>query len=54
MPDEVTNEIVEDRLGWPDAEHGFLLDGYPRTAGQVEALDAMLARQGHRSMPSSS
>jgi len=47
VPDEVTNEIVEDRLSWPDAEHGFLLDGFPRTAGQVEALDAMLARQGH-------
>ena len=47
VPDEVTNEIVADRLSWPDAEHGFLLDGYPRTAGQVEALDAMLARQGH-------
>ena len=27
VPDEVTNEIVEDRLSWPDAEHGFLLDG---------------------------
>ena len=47
VPDEVTNEIVEDRLSWPDADHGFLLDGYPRTSGQVEALDAMLARQGH-------
>ena len=48
VPDEVTNEIVEDRLGWPDASGGFLLDGYPRTAGQVEALDDMLARHGHR------
>lgn len=47
VPDEVTNEIVEDRLTWADATHGFLLDGYPRTAGQVEALDAMLARHGH-------
>ena len=47
VPDEVTNDIVEDRLGWDDARGGFLLDGYPRTAGQVEALDAMLARQGH-------
>jgi adenylate kinase len=46
VPDEVTNEIVEDRLSWPDAEHGFLLDGYPRTSGQVAALDAMLARRG--------
>ncbi|MDN5795939.1 MAG: adenylate kinase [Intrasporangium sp.] len=48
VPDEVTNEVVEDRLGWPDAEAGFLLDGYPRTAGQVEALEAVLARHGHR------
>ena len=47
VPDEVTNEIVEDRLGWPDAANGFLLDGYPRTQGQVEALDAMLAKDGH-------
>jgi adenylate kinase len=47
VPDEVTNEIVEDRLTWDDAAHGFLLDGYPRTNGQVEALDAMLAKAGH-------
>jgi adenylate kinase len=48
VPDEVTNEIVEDRLTWEDATHGFLLDGYPRTSGQVEALDAMLDKHGHR------
>lgn len=47
VPDEVTNEIVEDRLSWPDAAEGFLLDGYPRTAGQVEALEGMLSRRGH-------
>jgi adenylate kinase len=47
VPDEVTNEIVEDRLSWGDAENGFLLDGYPRTSGQVDALDAMLARHDH-------
>ncbi|ADU49236.1 adenylate kinase [Intrasporangium calvum] len=47
VPDEVTNEIVEDRLSWPDATEGFLLDGYPRTAGQVEALEGMLSRRGH-------
>ena len=47
VPDEVTNEIVEDRLSWPDARAGFLLDGFPRTQGQVEALDAMLAKDGH-------
>ncbi len=47
VPDEVTNEIVEDRLSWDDATNGFLLDGYPRTSGQVDALDAMLARHDH-------
>ena len=47
VSDDITNEIVEDRLSWDDAEDGFLLDGYPRTAGQAEALDAMLSRHGH-------
>ena len=46
VPDEITNAIVRDRLAEPDAAQGFLLDGYPRTTGQVEALDAMLAEQG--------
>ena len=47
VTDEITNAIVRDRLLEDDAERGFLLDGYPRTAGQVDALDAMLARHGH-------
>lgn len=42
VPDDVTNRMVADRLRQTDVEHGFLLDGYPRTAGQVEALDGML------------
>lgn len=46
VPDEVTNAIVADRLSQPDAADGFILDGYPRTPGQVEALDAVLAEQG--------
>lgn len=46
VPDEVTNRMVADRIAQADAEHGFLLDGYPRTKGQVEALDAMLAESG--------
>lgn len=46
VPDEVTNAIVRDRLLQDDAVNGFLLDGYPRTTGQVEALDEMLADQG--------
>lgn len=42
VPDSLTNEIVADRLTQPDAERGFLLDGYPRTVDQIDALDAML------------
>jgi adenylate kinase len=45
VPDEVTNAIVRDRLGQPDALGGFLLDGYPRTKAQVVELDDMLAAQ---------
>ena len=44
VPDDITNAIVEDRLSEADCEPGFLLDGYPRTTGQVTALDAMLAK----------
>lgn len=47
VPDEVTNEIVADRLTQDDAQSGFLLDGYPRTLAQVHALDGMLADSGH-------
>jgi adenylate kinase len=47
VTDEVTNAIVRDRLHEDDAAPGFLLDGYPRTLPQVDALDAMLAEDGH-------
>jgi adenylate kinase len=46
VPDEVTNAMVKDRLGHPDTGPGFLLDGYPRNAAQVAALDQMLADAG--------
>jgi adenylate kinase len=46
VPDEVTNSMVRDRLGEPDAAGGFLLDGYPRTTAQVAELDAMLGSAG--------
>lgn len=46
VTDEITNEIVKDRLQEADARTGFLLDGYPRTANQVAALDEMLAADG--------
>jgi len=42
VPDELTNEIVEDRLRHEDVSAGFLLDGYPRTVEQVHALDRVL------------
>ena len=42
VPDEVTNRMVADRIAQADAEHGFLLDGYPRTGDQVRELDAIL------------
>ena len=42
VPDELTNKLVRDRLQNPDCENGFLLDGYPRTADQVEELDSIL------------
>ncbi len=48
VPDELTNALVHDRLQQPDAAKGFLLDGYPRTTGQVADLDAFLAGQGTR------
>jgi adenylate kinase len=47
VTDEITNAIVRDRLFEDDAEQGFLLDGYPRTAAQVDALDAILAEHDH-------
>jgi adenylate kinase len=47
VPDEVTNDMVRDRLAQPDTEPGFLLDGYPRTVDQVKALDAILGEDGH-------
>jgi adenylate kinase len=42
VPDELTNKLVRDRLQNPDCGNGFLLDGYPRTADQVDELDAIL------------
>lgn len=45
VPDSVTNQMVEERLGEADAATGFLLDGYPRNLDQVSALDAMLGEK---------
>ena len=46
VPDELTNKIVKDRLSMDDAKNGWILDGYPRNASQVKALDAMLEELG--------
>ena len=48
VPDEVTNAMVRNRIDEPDAEGGFLLDGYPRTLAQVEELDGMMRFTGHQ------
>ena len=48
VPDEVTNLMVRNRIDEPDAEPGFLLDGYPRTLAQVEELDGMIKHTGHK------
>ncbi|MFJ9390352.1 adenylate kinase [Nocardioides sp. NPDC101246] len=47
VPDSVTNLMVRNRIDEPDASHGFLLDGYPRTLAQVEELDGMIKFTGH-------
>jgi adenylate kinase len=46
VPDEVTINMVRDRLAEPDASDGFLLDGFPRTVPQATALDKLLADLG--------
>jgi len=43
VPDSVTNEMVRSRLSQDDVDNGFLLDGYPRTAAQIDYLDGVLA-----------
>ncbi|MBT2498675.1 adenylate kinase [Agromyces sp. ISL-38] len=46
VPDELTTELVRDRLSQPDAALGFLLDGYPRNQGQLDDLDEFLRSRG--------
>ncbi|PCK72430.1 adenylate kinase-like protein [Paenibacillus larvae subsp. larvae B-3650] len=48
VPDEITNGIVKERLEQPDCAKGFLLDGYPRTIAQADALDEMLKSQSRQ------
>ncbi|MCB9555500.1 MAG: adenylate kinase [Deltaproteobacteria bacterium] len=46
VPDDLVNRMVDRRLQADDCRPGFLLDGYPRTVNQAEALEAMLERRG--------
>jgi adenylate kinase len=46
VPDEIMIELIRTRLDEPDAENGFVLDGFPRTDPQAEAFDAMLREIG--------
>jgi adenylate kinase len=48
VPDAFVISLIEERLKDADCANGFLLDGFPRTAAQADALDAMLAKNGHK------
>ncbi len=48
VPDELTCDLVMDRIGEKDCENGFVLDGFPRTIPQAEALDGALGKIGQK------
>lgn len=48
VPDDVTVEMVEDRLSWDDINGSYMLDGFPRTIAQAEAFDKILEKNGEK------
>jgi len=48
VPDSLVVEIVRDRLAQPDCQNGYVLDGFPRSVAQAEALDAFLEERGEQ------
>jgi adenylate kinase len=48
VPDQLVLDLIAERLGQPDTERGFLLDGFPRTVPQAEGLAGMLAERGRK------
>ena len=48
VPDEITNGIVRERLAQPDCDKGFLLDGFPRTVAQADALAEIVDSLGKK------
>lgn len=46
VPDEVTVGVIKERIEQPDCSKGFILDGFPRTVPQAEALDALMEEEG--------
>ena len=48
VPDDITIEIVKDRLNEQDAQNGVILDGFPRTVEQADALEKMLKKKGKK------
>lgn len=48
VPDEITNEMVKNRINEEDCKNGFILDGYPRNLAQAEELDKMLEEKNEK------